>query len=293
MALQHPNIDPVAIHLGSWNIFGHVRTFDIHWYGLTYMVAFGLFVWLAGRRAQYPWFARDGWLRRDVEDLLFYGVLGVVLGGRLGYVLFYKPLYYLHNPGEIPAVWNGGMSFHGGMLGVIVAMALFAWQRKRPFLQVTDLIAPCVPLGLASGRVGNFINGELWGRIADPSLPWAMIFPESGTQEPRHPSQIYQFLGEGIALFIILWVFGKKERGRGQVSGLFLIGYGFFRFVAEYFRAPDDFIGDKSTLVGDPTTHLLTFGWSEGQWLCVPMVIAGLLLFWWASKQPRGGAQAA
>jgi phosphatidylglycerol:prolipoprotein diacylglycerol transferase len=173
------------------------------------------------------------------------------------------------------------------MLGVLVAMAFFAWQRKRPFLQVTDLIAPCVPLGLASGRVGNFINGELWGRQADPSLPWAMVFPESGTLVPRHPSQIYQFLGEGIALFLILWIFGKKERGRGEVSGLFLIGYGFFRFVAEYFRAPDDFIGDKTTLVGDPSTHLLAFGWSEGQWLCVPMIVVGILMFMWGRNRAR------
>jgi phosphatidylglycerol:prolipoprotein diacylglycerol transferase len=220
-------------------------------------------------------------------------VLGVVLGGRLGYVIFYKPLYYADHLREIVAVWNGGMSFHGGMLGVIVAMAFFAWQRKRPFLQVTDLIAPCVPLGLASGRVGNFINGELWGRQAPDWLPWGMVFPESGSNVPRHPSQIYQFLGEGICLFLILWIFGKKERGRGQVSGLFLIGYGCFRFAAEFFRAPDDFVGDKTTLVGDPATHLLTFGWSEGQWLCVPMILAGLLMFWWGSRQPRGVAQTA
>jgi len=272
MALQHPQFNPVALQIGP---------LAIHWYGLTYMVAFGLFVWLAGRRTTYPWFAREGWVRRDVEDMLFYGVLGVVLGGRLGYVLFYKFDYYLKHLTEIPAVWKGGMSFHGGMLGVIVAMALFAWHRKRPFLQVTDLIAPCVPLGLASGRVGNFINGELWGRQADPSLPWAMIFPESGTLVPRHPSQIYQFLGEGVLLFVILWIYGKKERGRGQVSGLFLIGYGVLRFAAEFFREPDDFLG------------LLALGMSMGQWLCVPMVVAGAILFWWGSRQPRGSAIAA
>jgi len=272
MALEHPQFNPVALQLGP---------LAIHWYGLTYMVAFGLFVWLAGRRSAYPWFARDGWVRRDVEDLLFYGVLGVVLGGRLGYVLFYKPAYYASHITEIPAVWKGGMSFHGGMLGVIAAMALFAWHRKRPFLQVTDLIAPCVPLGLASGRVGNFINGELWGRFADPSLPWAMIFPESGSRLPRHPSQIYQFLGEGVLLFIILWIYGKKERGRGQVSGLFLMGYGVLRFAAEFFREPDDFLG------------LLALGMSMGQWLCVPMVIAGAVMFWWGSRQPRGQAAVA
>ena len=274
--LVHPQFDPVAISFGPWHVFGHdLGPLAIHWYGLTYMVAFGLFVWLAGRRAAYPWFARDGWVRRDVEDLLFYGVLGVVLGGRFGYVLFYKPAYYAAHLAEIPAVWKGGMSFHGGLLGVLVAMAFFAWSRKRPWLQVTDLIAPCVPLGLASGRVGNFINGELWGRFADPSLPWAMVFPESGSPLPRHPSQIYQFLLEGILLFVILWIYGKKERGRGQVSGLFLIGYGVFRFTAEFFREPDDFLG------------LLALGMSMGQWLCVPMVIAGIALFVWGSKQPR------
>ena len=274
--LVHPQFDPVAISFGPWHVFGHdLGPLAIHWYGLTYMVAFGLFVWLAGRRAAYPWFARDGWIRRDVEDLLFYGVLGVVLGGRFGYVLFYKPAYYAAHLAEIPAVWKGGMSFHGGLLGVLVAMAFFAWSRKRPWLQVTDLIAPCVPLGLASGRVGNFINGELWGRFADPSLPWGMVFPESGSMRPRHPSQIYQFLLEGILLFLILWIYGKKERGRGQVSGLFLIGYGVFRFTAEFFREPDDFLG------------LLALGMSMGQWLCVPMVIAGIALFVWGAKQPR------
>ena len=280
--LQHPHFDPVAVSFGPWDVAGHqIGPLAVHWYGLTYMVAFGLFVWLAGKRAQYPWFAREGWMRRDVEDLLFYGVLGVVIGGRLGYVLFYKPAYYAHNLGEIPAVWKGGMSFHGGMLGVLVAMALFGWARKRPFLQVTDLIAPCVPLGLASGRVGNFINGELWGRPADPSLPWAMVFPESGSSVARHPSQIYQFLGEGLLLFLVLWLFGKKERGRGQVSGLFLIGYGILRFCAEFFREPDDFLG------------LLSLGMSMGQWLCVPMVLAGAIMFAWGSKQPRGEVVAA
>ena len=286
--LVHPQFNPVAVSFGPWQIAGHtLGPLAIHWYGLTYMVAFGLFVWLAGRRAAYPWFAREGWLRRDVEDLLFYGVLGVVLGGRLGYVIFYKPVFYAQHLSEIPAVWKGGMAFHGGLLGVLVAMAVFAWTRKRPFLQVTDLIAPCVPLGLASGRVGNFINGELWGRVADPSLPWAMIFPESGDRLPRHPSQVYQFLGEGLALFIILWVFGKKERGRGQVSGLFLIGYGILRFIVEFFRAPDDFIGDSSTLVGNQATHLLAFDWSMGQWLCVPMVIGGIFLWVWGARRAR------
>jgi phosphatidylglycerol:prolipoprotein diacylglycerol transferase len=280
--LVHPQFNPVAVSFGPWQVAGFsVGPFAIHWYGLTYMVAFALFIWLAGRRAALPWFAREGWIRRDVEDLLFYGVLGVVLGGRLGYVLFYKPAYYAANLSEIPAVWKGGMSFHGGLLGVIAAMALFAWMRRRPFLQVTDLVAPCVPLGLASGRVGNFINGELWGRAADPSLPWAMVFPQSGTNVPRHPSEIYQFLGEGLLLFVIVWIYGKKERGRGQVSGLFLMGYGVLRFAAEYFREPDDFLGP------------LSLGLSMGQWLSAPMVIAGALMFAWGARQPRPASAAA
>ncbi len=255
--LVHPQFDPVALSLGP---------IQIHWYGLTYLVAFGLFLWLAGRRVQMPHFAQAGWTRRDVEDLLFYGVLGVVVGGRIGYALFYKPDYYLSHPLEVLMVWKGGMSFHGGLLGVIGAMAFFARQRRRAFLEVTDLIAPCVPTGLASGRIGNFINGELWGRAADPSLPWAMVFPQSGTDIPRHPSQLYQFGLEGLLLFALLWWYGRKPRRLGQVSGAFLVGYGVFRFTAEYFREPDSFLG------------LLALGMSMGQWLCVPMVLAGIWL---------------
>jgi hypothetical protein len=176
--LQHPQFDPVALSLGP---------VQIHWYGLTYLVAFGLFMALAAARARQPWYANAGWSRRDVEDLLFWGVLGVVLGGRIGYALFYKPGQYLANPLEILMVWKGGMSFHGGMLGVIIAMALYARSRGRRWLDVTDLIAPCVPTGLASGRIGNFINGELWGRPADPGLPWAMVFPQSGTDIAAPP----------------------------------------------------------------------------------------------------------
>jgi phosphatidylglycerol---prolipoprotein diacylglyceryl transferase len=204
----------------------------------------------------------------------------VVLGGRLGYVLFYKPGYYASHLFEVVAVWKGGMSFHGGLLGVVVAMALFARWRQRPFWQVTDLIAPCVPLGLASGRVGNFINGELWGRAADPGLPWAMVFPQSGLDIPRHPSQIYQFLLEGVLLFILLWIYSKKPRGTGQVSGAFLIGYGVFRFIAEYFREPDSFLG------------LLALNMSMGQWLCLPMILFGAVLWTWGARQPVAGQKA-
>ncbi|MEO7243966.1 MAG: prolipoprotein diacylglyceryl transferase [Rubrivivax sp.] len=264
--LVHPQFDPVALSLGP---------IQIHWYGLTYLVAFGLFLWLAMRRARLPWFERAGWTRRDIEDLLFWGVLGVVLGGRLGYALFYKPGFYLSNPFELLMVWRGGMSFHGGLIGVIVAMALFARLRARPFLQVSDLVAPCVPVGLASGRIGNFINGELWGRAADPSLPWAMVFPQSGTDVPRHPSQLYQFGLEGLLLFTLLWWFARRERPLGRVSAAFLIGYGALRFVAEWFREPDDFLG------------LLALNLSLGQWLCLPMIAAGVVMWIWSGRRAR------
>jgi phosphatidylglycerol---prolipoprotein diacylglyceryl transferase len=262
--LVHPQFNPVALSLGPINI---------HWYGITYLVAFGLFMWLAARRVKLPWFAATGWTRRDVEDLLFWGVLGVVIGGRLGYVLFYKPGHYLANPLEIFMVWRGGMAFHGGLLGVIVAMALFARSRQRKFFEVTDLVAPCVPLGYASGRIGNFINGELWGRFADPALPWAMVFPFSGSEQPRHPSQLYQFALEGLLLFVLLWLYARKERPWGQVSGMFLIGYGVMRFIVEYFREPDSFLGP------------LALGLSMGQWLSVPMVIAGVAIHQWAARR--------
>jgi phosphatidylglycerol:prolipoprotein diacylglycerol transferase len=262
--LVHPQFNPVALALGP---------VQIHWYGLTYLVAFGLFLLLATRRARLPWFVRAGWTRRDIEDMLFYGVLGVVIGGRIGYALFYKADYYLQHPLEVLMVWKGGMSFHGGMLGVIAAMILFARQRERPWLEVTDLIAPCVPTGLASGRIGNFINGELWGRAADPSLPWAMIFPQSGSDLPRHPSQLYQFALEGLLLFVLLWFYAGRQRPTGQVSGAFLFGYGVFRFIAEYFREPDSFLG------------LLALGMSMGQWLCVPMILGGALLWAWSGRR--------
>ncbi len=272
--LIHPQFDAVALQVGP---------LAIHWYGLTYLVAFGLFLWLASLRVKLAPFAERGWTRRDVEDLLFYGVLGVVIGGRLGYVIFYKPGYYAGNLLEVFAIWKGGMSFHGGLLGVLVAMTLYGRVRGRSFFEVTDLIAPCVPTGLASGRIGNFINGELWGRAADPSLPWAMIFPQSGSNVPRHPSQIYQFLLEGLLLFALLWIYARRPgaylgvRGQpvwGKVSGAFLFGYGVLRFVAEYFREPDNFLG------------LLALNLSMGQWLSLPMAVAGIAMWAWASRRP-------
>ncbi len=267
--LVHPQFDPIAIQLGP---------VGIHWYGLTYLVAFGLFLWLATLRTRQPQYAQAGWNRREVEDMLFWGVLGVVIGGRLGYVLFYKPGYYVAHPLEVAMVWKGGMSFHGGLLGVIGALALYARQRARPFFEVMDLIAPCVPLGLASGRVGNFINGELWGRAADPSLPWAMVFPQSGTAIARHPSQLYQVALEGLLLFVLLWLYARKPRALGQVSGVFLIGYGVLRFTAEFFREPDNFLGP------------LALGLSMGQWLCVPMVLAGAIIWLCARNRATAGA---
>ncbi len=266
--LIHPQIDPVALQLGP---------LAIHWYGLTYLAAFGLFFFLATRRLQHQPYASitgaGAWSRRDIEDILFMGVMGVVLGGRIGYCLFYKPGYYLSHPLEIFAVWQGGMSFHGGMLGVLVSQWWFAHSRKRPWLQVMDFIAPCVPTGLAAGRVGNFINGELWGRFSSPDLPWGMVFPASGSMLPRHPSQIYQFLLEGLLLFVLLWLYARKKHKMGQVSGAFLFGYGVFRFIAEFFREPDDFLG------------ILALGMSMGQWLCLPMIVGGAALWLWASRR--------
>ena len=266
--LLHPQFDPVALHLGP---------FSVHWYGVTYLVAFLLFLGLARWRLGHPPYdnlARQGiWSHQTIDDLMTYGVLGVILGGRLGYCLFYKPGYYAAHPIEIFYIWQGGMSFHGGMLGVITAMALAAWRRHRHWLEVTDFVAPCVPTGLAAGRVGNFINGELWGRAADPTLPWAMVFPQSGSDLPRHPSQIYQFLLEGLLLFVVLWWLARHPRPRGWVSGVFLLGYGCLRFIAEFFREPDAHLG------------LLRLGMSMGQWLCVPMVLAGLGLMAWSNRR--------
>lgn len=270
--LVHPQFDPVAVHLGP---------LAVHWYGISYLVAFVLFYLLAQRRLHHPQFARIDapapWRSSDIEDMLFWGVLGVIVGGRLGYCLFYKPAFYLAHPLQVFAVWEGGMSFHGGLLGVLLAMAFWARRRGRPWLQVMDLVAPCVPLGLACGRIGNFINGELWGRAASPDLPWAMVFPQSGSMVPRHPSELYEVLLEGILLFVILWLYARRPRQRGQVSGAFLIGYGVFRFIVEFFREPDAHLG------------LLALGWTIGQWLCLPMIAAGLLLWGWGSRRAQAG----
>jgi phosphatidylglycerol:prolipoprotein diacylglycerol transferase len=230
-----------------------------------YLLAFAAFYllgrWRVTRTHHGP---ATGLKPSEVEDLLFHGVLGVVLGGRLGYVLFYKPAYYVQHPLEVFAVWQGGMAFHGGLVGVLVACAWFARRRGLPFLVLMDFVAPLVPIGLATGRLGNFINGELWGRATD--LPWAMVFPQSGSPVPRHPSQLYQFAGEGLLLFALVWWFSSRPRPVGRVSGLFLLGYGTLRFLAEFAREPDAFLG------------LLTGGLSMGQLLSLPMIAGGLWL---------------
>jgi phosphatidylglycerol:prolipoprotein diacylglycerol transferase len=254
--LVHPQFDPIAFSIGP---------LAIRWYGLMYLVGFVLF-WSLGRlRARESW---RGIGRQDVEDLLFYGVLGVIVGGRLGYVLFYKPGYYLEHPLEALMLWKGGMASHGGILGVLAVMWLFARARGKSFLQVADFVVPLVPLGLAAGRLGNFINGELWGRPADPNLwPWAMVFPQAGDNVPRHPSQLYQAALEGLLLFVLLWLYSSKPRPAGYLGAAFLVGYGVLRFVAEFGREPDAFLG------------LLALRLSMGQWLSMPMIVAGIALF--------------
>jgi phosphatidylglycerol:prolipoprotein diacylglycerol transferase len=255
--LIHPNIDPVAFSLGP---------LAVRWYGLMYLAGFAAAWWLGVRRIAQ---GLAPVTRAQFDDILFGALLGVILGGRLGYVLFYKPGYYLSHPLEIFALWQGGMSFHGGFLGVLAAMLFVARRHRVAWLAVTDFVAPLVPLGIAAGRLGNFINGELWGRVT--SLPWGMVFRGAGAA-PRHPSQLYEMALEGIALFALLWWFSAKPRRRGQVSALFLLGYGAFRFACEFAREPDEFLG------------LLALNLSMGQWLSLPMIAAGIWLFAWSRK---------
>ena len=263
--LIHPMPDPIAIALGP---------LAIRWYGLMYLLAFGLFILLGRLRVRQPHQAAAGWRNLDVEDMLFYGVLGVVVGGRLGEVLFYHPQYYFSHPLDIFAVWKGGMSFHGGFLGVLVAMAVWARKNGRKLMDVMDFIAPLVPLGYAAGRIGNFINAELPGRVAEATLPWAMIWPNVDSL-PRHPSPLYQALIDGLLLFIVLWLYARKPRPRLAVSGVFSLGYGCARFFTEYFRMPDYEVN-----LGDWTI-------SAGQMLSLPMIVLGLMLLIVAYKKPQ------
>ncbi|PKF70923.1 prolipoprotein diacylglyceryl transferase [Pseudomonas fluvialis] len=251
--LAYPAINPVALDLGF---------VQIHWYGLMYLIGIGGAWWLAARRLA----AFDPrWTRDTLSDLVFWVAMGVILGGRLGYVLFYDLSSYLANPALILQVWKGGMSFHGGFIGVLLATAWFARRQGKTFFELMDFIAPLVPIGLGAGRIGNFINAELWGKASD--LPWAMVFPTDPQQLPRHPSQLYQFALEGLVLFVILWLYTRKPRPTMAVSGLFAICYGSFRILVEFVRVPDAQLG------------YLAFGWlTMGQLLSLPMIAVGVLL---------------
>ncbi|PVX38041.1 prolipoprotein diacylglyceryl transferase [Janthinobacterium sp. 78] len=259
--LIHPMPDPIAIQIGP---------LAVHWYGLMYVLAFALFIILGRVRIKQPHIAVLGWKKEDLDDMLFYGMLGVVIGGRLGEVLFYRPAYFMHNPLEIFMVWHGGMSFHGGFLGVILAMYLWSRKAGRNLFDVLDFIAPLVPLGYAAGRLGNFINAELPGRIAPDTLPWAMQWP--GIPYPVHPSPLYQMLVDGILVFIILWLYARKQRPRMAVGAMFTLLYGCARFFTEYFRTPDW----EVVWLGVPIT--------SGQMLSLPMIVGAIALLVWAYK---------
>lgn len=261
--LVHPQFDPIAVHIGP---------LSIHWYGVMYLVGFTLFYLLGLLRCKQDW---RGITKADLDDLLFVGMIGVILGGRLGFVLFYQPHHYLTHPLDIFALWQGGMSVHGGFIGVILALLYFAWRKHKAPLLVGDFVAPLVPLGFFFGRIGNFINGELWGRQASESLPWAMVFPQSGDLIARHPSQLYEALLEGIVLFLITWIYSSSPRPRGAISGVFLAGYGIARFCVEFFREPDSYLG------------LQALSLSRGQWLSLPLIIAGLGLIVWAYSRRK------
>ena len=252
--LLHPQPDPVAFELFGW---------PVRWYGMMYLLGF-LAAWLFGRWmvARRPAFrgAPSGVL----EDMISASVIGVIVGGRVGYVLFYNPAHYLQNPADILRLWDGGMSFHGGLLGVILALWLLAKIRRLPFLRLTDYAAVLAPPGLFFGRIGNFVNAELPGRAASPDLPWAMLFPQD-PNTPRHPSQLYEAALEGVALGILVWVFTRHRRAAGFISGVFLAGYGGARLIVEFFREPDAHLG------------LLWLGLSMGQWLTLPMLLLGVL----------------
>ena len=256
--LTYPYIDPVALSVGP---------LAIHWYGLMYLIGFLVFWWLGTVRARK---SDSGWNPLEISDMLFYGALGVILGGRFGYVIFYNFSLFLEDPLMIFKIWQGGMSFHGGLLGVLLGMLLYGKKTNRTFFQVTDFMAPMVPIGLGAVRIGNFINGELWGRPTD--LPWGMVFPFVD-QQARHPSMLYEAFLEGLVLFIILWIYSSKPRPRRAVSGLFLLAYGVFRFSVEFVRQPDAHLG------------FIAADWvTMGHILSTPMIAFGVLLLWLAYR---------
>lgn len=258
--LTYPSIDPIAVSLGP---------FKVHWYGLMYLVSFFL-AWVLGRYRANPY--QQDWTNEQVADLVFYSALGTLVGGRLGYMLFYNTSELITDPLSLFKIWEGGMSFHGGLLGVFFALLWVARKFKKPALATFDFTAPLVPLGIAAGRVGNFINGELWGRVTD--VPWAMVFPHSDGN-PRHPSQLYELTLEGLVLFVIVWWYAAKPRPNGTVSGVFLMGYAGVRILIEFFRQPDVQLG------------YLAFGWlTMGQLLSVPMALIGFYLWWTRRCKP-------
>lgn len=254
--LTYPTMNPIAFHIGSW---------PVYWYGMMYLVGFSLgWGFLALRLS----FSRRGFTQNELSDIIFYTALGAIIGGRLGYMLFYDWRVLFSDPLLIFKTWKGGMSFHGGLLGVMAALMIYSRKINKPFLAVTDFMSPAVPLGLGAGRIGNFINGELWGRVTN--VEWAMVFPHGGPY-PRHPSQLYEFTLEGVVLFIILWLYSWKPKPMGAVSGVFALFYGIFRFAVEFFREPDPQIG------------YLAFNWlTEGQLLSLPLILVGIALIIWA-----------
>ena len=252
--LVFPHINPVAFSLGP---------LQVHWYGLMYLLGFMTAWALAHWRVKHY---QLQWTPEQISDLIFFSALGVIIGGRFGYMLFYNTDQFFSTPWIIFKLWEGGMSFHGGLIGVLLALLIFARKIKKPFWEVTDFFAPLVPLGLAAGRAGNFINGELWGRVTN--VPWAMVFPSADNQ-PRHPSQLYEFGLEGIVLFIVIWWYAAKPRPAGCVSAIFLVSYAICRLVVECFREPDAQMG------------FMAFNWlTMGQLLSIPMLLAGLILWW-------------
>lgn len=281
--LSFPDFDPIAFSIGP---------ISLHWYGAMYLFGVLGALFLANRRIKKP---NSGWTKSQVENLLFFGFLGLFIGGRVGYILFYNFQAFLSDPAILFRVWEGGMSFHGGLIGALIVIALFAIKTQKRFFQVADFVAPLIPIGLMFGRIGNFINGELWGRVTDS--PIGMLFPTSkvadfayvkahpewldtfiscGDLLPRHPSQLYEMFFEGIVLFIVLNLFIRKSRPTGSVSGLFLLLYGSFRFIIEFFRQPDEQLGLFFNVI------------SMGQILCLPMIIFGIIFINWAYKTPNG-----